>query len=204
MKILSYIDLQQNEIQNAVVQNLSSAPRKPLVGQVYFDTTLNLPQIWNGTVWLSAAVTTLSALTDCNAASGATAGQTLTYSASGTWIPKDLPGSLIGVVKSSGQLVAPNLTVGSQVILTAPAISNGKIGALKKAVISSSIPLKVELQSDGVTVYTMFTSVFAPTIKWKEIVFGEFIGTTGFSVQLTNQSSNDVADCYGTLCWTEN
>ena len=202
MQILNYIDLNKNEIRNAVVQNLSTAPVNPFLGQVYFDTTLNLLQIWDGTNWISSAITTLSTLTDCHAASGALIGQTLTYSASG-WIPKDLPGSLTGIVKSSGQLFSPNLAVGSQITLTAPAISSGKIGALKHAVVSSSIPLKIELQSDGVTAYTMFTSVFAQTSNWREVVAGEFTGATGFAVQLTNMDSTSAADCYGTLVWTE-
>lgn len=40
-KFLTHIDLAQNEIQNAVLQVLGSAPSSPKTGQMYFDSTVN-------------------------------------------------------------------------------------------------------------------------------------------------------------------
>ena len=45
------INLNQNELQNARVQNLGTAPASPVAGQVYYLTTSNGTQIWNGTGW---------------------------------------------------------------------------------------------------------------------------------------------------------
>lgn len=55
------INLQQNEIQNAKVQNLGSAPSSPVTGQLYYNSTQNVLYWWNGTTWISAAGATMSA-----------------------------------------------------------------------------------------------------------------------------------------------
>jgi hypothetical protein len=55
MKFGSTINMLQNELQNARVQNLASAPGSPVSGQFYYDTTLNQLRWWNGTVWVNAS-----------------------------------------------------------------------------------------------------------------------------------------------------
>lgn len=49
------LDLRQNELRNAVVQNLSTPPLAPLPGQWYYDTSTNLENYWNGTKWVSVS-----------------------------------------------------------------------------------------------------------------------------------------------------
>lgn len=70
-KILTDINLNQLEVQNATIQNLASDPSNPVKGQVYFNTTTNKFRCYNGSSWdemgsSSGSVTSVGVANDTN------------------------------------------------------------------------------------------------------------------------------------------
>lgn len=51
---LCNINLHKNELQNARIQNLATAPSSPSPGQVYFNTTDKTLYVWTGAEWKNA------------------------------------------------------------------------------------------------------------------------------------------------------
>ncbi len=54
MKIITNIDLAQNELQNTAIQRLATAPGSPVKGQIYFNTVHNRLFCYNGSEWIGA------------------------------------------------------------------------------------------------------------------------------------------------------
>lgn len=61
------IDLQQNQLKNAVVHPAASAPSNPLEGQIYYNTGDNTVYVYNGTAWDAVGTTDLSIAEDSTA-----------------------------------------------------------------------------------------------------------------------------------------
>jgi hypothetical protein len=59
LKILNsagYLDMDKNEVRNAVIQNLGTEPVSPSAGQIIYNTVKNLFGYWNGTAWVYPSI----------------------------------------------------------------------------------------------------------------------------------------------------
>ena len=66
MIYLTNINLNQNELQNAVIQPLATAPANPKLGQIYCNSTSSRIMWYNGTKWVTVGVVVESSKTNGN------------------------------------------------------------------------------------------------------------------------------------------
>lgn len=72
IKYLNSLNLGKNELQNARIQNLATAPSSPVEGQIYYNTGDNEMYYYDGTAWQSMA----GDITSVTAGAGLTGGGT--------------------------------------------------------------------------------------------------------------------------------
>lgn len=102
-KVLSSRDFAQNEIQNAKVQNLASAPSSPATGQMYFDTTLHEFGVYSGSAWVylgtGGGTVTTESVVSANGFAGSVANATTTPAIT-------LSTTVTGVLKGNGTAIS--------------------------------------------------------------------------------------------------
>ncbi len=142
MKFLVPIDLVQNELQNAVIQNLATAPANGKAGQLYFNTTDKLLYQHNGTAWTPVGgvyelpVATADTLGGIKVGGGLQITESGVLSATGGGVADsvewsgvlDTPTTLAGYGIVDAKIENGTITLGTETIIPITSV-NGKTGS---------------------------------------------------------------------------
>ena len=179
---LTSIDLAQNELQNAVLHSLSTAPATPKDGQIYYNSGTKRPMYWNNTAWSLfghtdaeiKALAIASPLTGLPAATNAAIAVSDTMLSAFSKLQGQITAIPRGTVTSVGMTVPTGLTVTGSPITTS--------GTLAISLTSGySIPTTAK-QTQWDTAYTNGVTAIAVT------------GTTTKTITLTRAAGNLTAN----------
>ncbi|CAB4185784.1 hypothetical protein UFOVP1130_123 [uncultured Caudovirales phage] len=132
-KHLNNLNLNKNELQNAVIQNLATAPASPVAGQVYFDTVEAALKVYNGSAWEASALSGVTAdAAELNILDGATLSTTELNYVDG------VTSAIQGQLDAKAPLASPTFT--GTVTLPSGTVTSAMIadGTIVNADISSS------------------------------------------------------------------
>jgi hypothetical protein len=160
-KFLSSIDLTKNELQNARIQNLATAPSTPVSGQIYFDTTDNAFKYYNGTVWVAVKDGDITSVVAGNGLVGGGASGDVTLDINTDNSTLEVIGDLLRVKPSgitANELNATGVAAGSYGSTTEiPVVTvdaNGRITSVSIAAVSSDLGIAGDTGTDTVSLLT--------------------------------------------------
>ena len=115
--ILTNINLNKNELQNAVIQPLAAAPASPKLGQIYVNTGDNLLYIYNGTAWTAVgAVVSVNGKTGVVVLTQDDVGDGSTYKRTHNDLTDALVALINGALQRSGGTMSGAIAMGSNKI----------------------------------------------------------------------------------------
>ena len=179
-KFLTPIDLNQLELQNAVMQNLATDPGSPVQGQFYYNTVSDLIKIYDGSAWVELRRLTTEEVQDLvNGVIVAGNGISSTYNDNSN----SLTISNIGVTSLTG--TAEEVTVSASagaVTLSLPATINANTTGTAAALTTSrTIELTGDVTGtvsfDGSASASMATTIAANSVALGTDTTGDYIAT---------------------------
>ena len=197
------INLNKNELLNARIQNLSSAPSSPVAGQLYFDTVANVLKFYDGTNWVPASGSTevIQDLIGSSVIGGV--GLTSTYNDISGETTIDLDNTAVSHGSYGGATKAVSFTVDQQGRLTAASEQNISIPSTQvndfteaaQDVIGSSLGEGegIDIQYNDTSGITLISGEDASSTNKGIASFSstDFTVTTGH-VSLNNESVQDI------------
>lgn len=161
------LNLQQNQLENAVIQNLASDPSSGKAGQIYYNTTDNGYRYYNGTAWVSISADAIKSIVAGNGLTSSTSGNAVTLtlgtpSTSGAASGNTLGDNSVTENSHTHQIRIPSASTTERGIIqlatdtevatgteTTKAVTPKQLAAAKQDAINSA---KVTIQtSDGLT-----------------------------------------------------
>ena len=160
LSYLTDINLNKNELQNAVIQNLATAPSSPVEGQIYYDSTVGDKSVYfyNGSAFINMS----GDITEVVAGNGLTGG-----GASGSVTLNVVGGT--GITANANDIAITNTgvtaaTYGSSTAIPVIAVNaQGQITSASTAAISSSLTIAADSGSDDTVTVGTDTLTFAGT-----------------------------------------
>jgi len=165
ISVQGYIDLNKNELQNAVIQNLATAPGSPVEGQVYYDSSVGDKQLYfyNGSSWIpvSGDIQRIQITADDTNSYNVTSGDFLFTISGDTGISTTLTGSQLEI-DLDDTAVTPGSYGSATAIPTFTVDQQGRLTAAGTASISTDLTISDGSTTDTVSIGTD-TLTFAGT-----------------------------------------